>query len=132
MFTTKLSRCCSKLSRSTYYWSLKLTFPVKPKWYIMTNWLLFSSFPVTVKYLHWVLFWFRKLSVDFRDFWVFIFCHRANLKTQKPQKIFRSSFFEVLTLSDFEYFPKNFRCSRQNSEGAAQSYQGALTIKAWN
>ena len=26
MFKTKLSRCCSKLSRSTYYWSLKLTF----------------------------------------------------------------------------------------------------------
>ena len=26
MFKTKLSRCCSKLSKSTYYWSLKLTF----------------------------------------------------------------------------------------------------------
>ena len=38
----------------------------------------------------------RKLSVDFQYFRVFVFCHRAYSKTQKPWTIFRSSFFEVL------------------------------------
>ena len=32
-------------------------------------------------------------------------------------------------LSDFEHFPKNLVCSRQNSQCVAQSYQVALTIK---
>ena len=35
-------------------------------------------------------------------------------------------------MSDFEHFAKHFACSRQNSQGDAQSYQGALTIEAWN
>ena len=35
-------------------------------------------------------------------------------------------------LFDFEHFPKHYVCSRQNSQGVAQSYQGALTIEAWN
>ena len=36
-------------------------------------------------------------------------------------------------MSDFEHFAKHFVCSRQNSQGVAQSYQGALTIEAyWN
>ena len=34
--------------------------------------------------------------------------------------------------TDLEHFPRNFVCSRQNPQGAAQSYQGALTIEAWN
>ena len=78
-------------------------------------------------------FWFTKLCVDFRHFQVFIFCHTAYSKTQKPWKIFRSSVLEVLSLIIcFEHFAKHFVCSRQNSQGVAQSYQGALTIEAWN
>ena len=45
-----------------------------------------------------MLFLFRKLSVDFRHFWAFVFCHKAYSKTRKPRKIFISSFFEVLKL----------------------------------
>ena len=44
------------------------------------------------------VFLFGKLSIDFRYFRVFIFCHGAYSKTRKPQKIFRSSFLEVLRL----------------------------------
>ena len=78
-------------------------------------------------------FWFRKLCVGFRHFRVFAFCHRAYSKTRKPRKIFSSSVFEVLSLIIcFEHFAKHFACSRQNSQGVTQSYQGALTIEAWN
>ena len=35
-------------------------------------------------------------------------------------------------LYDFEHFPKHFVCSRQNSQGVAQSHQGALTCETWN
>ena len=41
----------------------------------------------------------RKLSIDFRHFRVFVFCHRADSKTRKPRKIIRSSFLEVLRLA---------------------------------
>ena len=40
----------------------------------------------------------KKLSVDFRHFQIFVFCHRAISKTWKPQKIFISLFLEVLRL----------------------------------
>ena len=33
-------------------------------------------------------------------------------------------------LSDFKHFPRNYACSRQTSQGVAQSYQGALIIEA--
>ena len=42
---------------------------------------------------------FRKLFIDFQHFRVFVFCHRAYSKTQKPWKIFRSSFLEVIKAS---------------------------------
>ena len=47
---------------------------------------------------------------------------------------FSAHFFSryYVYLSDFEHFPKHFVCSRQNSQGVAQSYQGTLTIEAWN
>ena len=48
--------------------------------------MLFSSFLATVNHEHWVLFWFRKFSVDFRLFQVFVFCHRAYSKFRKPRK----------------------------------------------
>ena len=32
----------------------------------------------------------------------------------------------------FEHFAKHIVCSRQNSEGVAQSCQGALTTEPWN
>ena len=35
-------------------------------------------------------------------------------------------------LSDFKHFPKNCVCSRQTSQGVAQSYLGALIIEASN
>ena len=35
-------------------------------------------------------------------------------------------------MSDFENFAKHFVCLRQNSQGVAQSYQGALTTEGWN
>ena len=77
-------------------------------------------------------FLFRKLSIDFRHFRVFVFFyHRAYSKTHKSRKIFRSSVFEELSLIIcFEHFSKHFVCSRQNSQGVAQNYQGALTIEA--
>ena len=47
--------------------------------------------------------------------------------------MFRSSVFKVVSfIICFEQFAKHFVCSRQNSQGVAQSYQGALTIEALN
>ena len=45
-----------------------------------------------------MLYWLRKLSVDFWRFQVFVFYHRAYSKTRKPRKTSISSFFEVLRL----------------------------------
>ena len=73
-------------------------------------------------------FLFKKHFIDFRHFRVFVFCHRAYSKTQKPRKIFRSSFFEVLSL--FIWFSSTFLsilCVQdKNSQGVAQCYQRAL------
>ena len=74
-------------------------------------------------------FLFRKLFIDFQHFQVFVFCHKAYLKTWKPQKIFRSSFLDVLKLVIyFEHFTRCFVRSRCNSQSVAQSYQLAFTI----
>ena len=105
---------------------------LKPKWYIDNKLIDFQQFCSNSKALTLGALWFRKLCVDFQRFQAFVFCHRAYSKTQKPQKIFRSLFLKVLSLFDFEHFPKHFVCSRQSSQGVAQSYQGALTVEAWN
>ena len=69
------------------------------------------------------VFLFRNLSIDIRHFRVFVFCHRAYSKTRKPQKISRSSIFDVLRLIMLRL------CVKAN-QGIAQSYQGTLTIEA--
>ena len=60
-----------------------------------------------------MLFWFRKLSDDFRHFWVFVFCHRAYSKTQKPET-FKNTFFTDLwaTASEFVTYMLIFTSSR--------------------
>ena len=35
-------------------------------------------------------------------------------------------------LSNFEHFSKHFVCLRQDSQGVAQNYEGALAIEGWN
>ena len=40
-----------------------------------------------------MLFWFRKLSVDFWRFRVFVFCHRAHSETRKLRKNFYKFIF---------------------------------------
>ena len=49
-----------------------------------------------------MLFWFRKLSVDFRHFRVFVFCHRTYSKTRNPRKIL------LLLLFDVRFFQTQF------------------------
>ena len=39
-------------------------------------------------------FLFRKLSVDFRHFRVFVFCHRAHSKARKPRENFYTLIFQ--------------------------------------
>ena len=77
-------------------------------------------------------FRFRKLSVDFRHFRVFVFCHRAYSKIRKPRKILISSFFEALRLylSSFEHSYRCFEHSGHNPKSDAQSHQGVLSIEA--
>ena len=91
-----------------------------------------SSVSHTMKTIHHhhYHFLFIKLSLNFRHFRVFVFCHRAYLKKRKPQKIFTSSFFEALRryLSDLNHFFKDFVCSAHNSESVAQSCELAFTI----
>ena len=106
---------------------------LKPKWYVDNELIAFEQFCCNGKAFTLGAFWFRKVCVDLRHFRVFAFCHRAYSKTRKPREIFRSSVFEVSSLIIcFEHFAKYFVCSRQNSQGVTQSYQGALTIEAWN
>ena len=102
--------------------------------------MLFSSFLVTVNRYNWVPFGLRKLSVDFRHFRVFVFCHKAYSKTRKPRKTSISSFVQVLRLfiylehfvwSVWSLWSKNFVWSELNFQIVAQSYQGELTTEAW-
>ena len=54
-----------------------------------------------------------------------------NLETTKNfQKLIFRGIKSIYLI--FEPFSKHFLCSWQNSQGVAQSYQEALTIKAWN
>ena len=85
----------------SYQWAFT-TIPLKWLFWLLKRksclgkWL-FSSFLV-IAIVDNGCFQFRKLSVDFRHFRVFVFCHRAYSKTRKPRKIFIGSFFEVLRL----------------------------------
>ena len=72
-------------------------------------------------------FLFRKLSIEFRHFWVFVFYHMAYSKTRKPRKIFISSLFKIIKLYIwFKNFSKHFMWSGHNSQNVAQSYQRAF------
>ena len=80
-----------------------------------------------------MLFWLRKLFVDFRRFRVFVFCHKAYSKTRKPRKIFRSSFFEVLILFIwFRALSQAFCVFMTKLSRCCSKYQEALTIEPWN
>ena len=50
-------------------------------------------------------FWFRKFSVDFRRFRVFVFYHRAYSKTGNPRKTFFLLFMTWWLLWNFPSFP---------------------------
>ena len=98
---------------------------LKPKWHLDIKLEAFYQFSRTVG-----AFLFRKLFIDFRHFWVFVFCHRAYSKTRKPKKIFRSSFLEVLRLVIcliLSTLP-GILCVQDISQSVAQSYQLAFTI----
>ena len=97
VFKTQISKCCSKLSVIIYYCTLKVAFlTFKPKW--------FSNFLVAATVKNG-FFLFRELFVDFRHFRVFVFYHRAYLKSWNTRKIFISSFFKDIN-TDFMHFSR--------------------------
>ena len=54
-----------------------------------------------------------------------------HIRKLENQENFQELIFQVIKfIYLFEHFSKHFRCSRQNSQGVAQSYQGALTNEA--
>ena len=55
-------------------------------------------------YLAIIIFWFRKLSVNFRHFHVFLLEHRAYWKTWKSRKILFCCFFKASTLFQQTFF----------------------------
>ena len=106
---------------------------LKQKWYVDNKLIVFSSFLVTVKCLHWVLLYLESflLISGISGFSFFAIEHIR--KPGNHGKFSEAHFLRYYGyLSDFEHFSRHFVFSRQNSEGVAQSYQGALTIKAWN
>ena len=95
---TTIVKQCSKILTKTLHWSLKVVLLfLEARLLLRYEIGIFSSFLVMVT-INNECFLIRKLSVDFRHFLVFIFCHRGYLKTWNPWKIFISSFFEVLSL----------------------------------
>ena len=98
MSRRQLSKRCSKSSKTITTEAWKWLFLLwKPKRCLDIKLVAFKQFSSNNKQLTMGVFLFRKFSVDFRHFRVFVFCHRAYSKTWKPRKIFRSSFFEVLS-----------------------------------
>ena len=85
-----------------------------------------------VKRLHWVLF---DLETFLLVYGISEFSFFAIEHIRKPGnrgKFSKAHFLRYYVyLSDFEHFSKHFVCSRQNSRGIAQIYQGALTIEAY-
>ena len=72
-----------------YYYYFSCYYSQNGTWII--NWYLFSNFLVMATISNRV-FLFRKLSVDFQNFQISVFCHRAYSKTRNPWKIFVRSF----------------------------------------
>ena len=92
-FTLKTS---SNTLRVVSWTHRKLCLFWKLKWYLDIKLVAFQQFKSEdPKLLIMGVFLFRKFSVDFRRFRVFIFCHRAYSKTRIPCKILFSLFFEV-------------------------------------
>ena len=80
------------LTIETWNWLFLL---LKPKWYVDNKLINFYQFCSNGKALALSAFWFRKLSVDFQRFQVFVFYHRAHSKTRNLWKILFLVFFEV-------------------------------------
>ena len=97
---TQLSKCCSKLSTKPNIETWKQLFLLlKPKWYLDNKLVAFSSFPVMV-IVNTGCFLFRKLSVNFQHFRVFVFYHRTHSKTRNLRKVSFLLIFEVRFLPD--------------------------------
>ena len=102
-FRVQLSKCCSRLSISIYYYCLKVAFVViKAKTVLKYQIGSFSAISSNGSYYQWV---FSNLESFLLIFgislffpWVFPFSHRAYSNTQKSRKVFISSFLEVLRL----------------------------------